>query len=254
MEKSGSQYDNPSSLPAYAKMEEDTAPARGSRFAFWRIPCTAVLITALLVAGAITITVVVHKGSAHCEQPPNGGRPDRTRDQILDHNAARNLELRGGNGESASETMSYNSALNTVLINAPGNFSGSSPATIAIDFDRNVVFINVHDQNSCVGFALGDEMAEDTKNLIRSRDHNQVIDLVSDKAGTGNYRVAGTIPDGYLQTANGPVIRGMCSGRSSLWLEVETDEEMSGRQERGRFCAYVCAYVNGFRVCYRRCW
>ncbi|XP_071476332.1 uncharacterized protein [Diadema antillarum] len=251
MEKSGSQYDSSSALPAYARMEADTAPPKASRFASWRIPCTAVLITVLLVAGAITITAVVHKGSPNCPQPTNYGRPH---DQILDHDAARNLELRGGNGMTASETMSYNSALNTVLINAPGNFSGSSPATIAIDFDRNVVFINVHDQNSCVGFALGDEMAEDTKNLIRSNDHNQVIDLVSDKAGTGNYRVAGTIPDGYLQTANGPVIRGMCSGRSSLWLEVETDEEMSGRQERGRFCAYVCAYVNGFRLCYRRCW
>ncbi|XP_072175205.1 uncharacterized protein [Diadema setosum] len=250
MEKSGSQYDSSSALPAYARMEADTAPPKASRFASWGIPCTAILITVLLVAGAITITAVVHKGSPNCPQPTIYGRPH---DQILDHDAARNLELRGGNGVSASETMNYNSALNTVLINAPGNFSGSSPATIAIDFDRNVVFINVHDQNSCVGFALGDEMAEDTKNLIRSKDHNLVIDLVSDKAGTRNYRVAGTIPDGYLQTVNGPVIRGMCSGRSSLWLEVDTDEAMSGRQERA-ICAYVCAYVNGFRVCYRRCW
>ncbi|XP_071482123.1 uncharacterized protein [Diadema antillarum] len=232
MEKSGSQYDSSSALPAYAKMGADTVPPRGSRFALWRIPCTAVLITALLVAGAITITAMAHKGSAHCQQPTNNSRPAGARDQVLDHDSTGHVELRGRNGESASETMTYNSALNTILINAPGNFSGSSPATIAIDFDRNVVFINIHDQNSCAGFALEDKLAQTAKNFTRNKEHNQVNDLVSNKMETENYRVAGIIPAGYVQAANGPIIRGMCSGRNSQWLELETDGETSGRQKR----------------------
>ncbi|XP_072174714.1 uncharacterized protein [Diadema setosum] len=248
MEKSGSQCDIPSALPPYAKMGADTAPPRGSRFASWRTPCTAVLITALLVAGAITITAMTHKGSAHCQQPASNSRPAGARDQVLDHDATGHVELRGRNGESASETMTYNSALNTILINAPGNFSGSSPATIAIDFDRNVVFMNIHDQNSCVGFALEDKLAQMAKNFTRNKEHNQVIDLVSSKMETENYRVAGIIPADYVQAANGPIIRGMCSGRISQWLEVGTDGEMSGRREKRR-SLMCCFYVFGIRIC-----
>ncbi|XP_072171427.1 uncharacterized protein [Diadema setosum] len=250
MEKSGSQCDNSSSLPAYSEMGADTASPRASRFAFWRIPCTAVLITALLVAGAITIAAVVHQGSAQCQEPAKSGRLNGARDQVLDHDAVRHLELRGGNGESASETVTYNSVLNTVLINAPGNFSDGSPATIAIDFDRNVVFMNIHDQNTCVAFALEDKLAQMAENFTRNKEHNQVIDLVSDKMETENYRVSGTIPEGYVQAANGPIIRGMCSGRTSQWLEVETDGAMPGRQRRDR--TYVCVKVLGIKYCYWR--
>ncbi|XP_072174887.1 uncharacterized protein [Diadema setosum] len=249
MEKSESQCDNnSSSLPPYAEMGADTAPPKASRFASWRIPCTAVLITALLVAGAITITAMAHKGSPHCPQPTNSSRPN----QVLDHDSTGHVELRGENGESASETVTYNSALNTVLINAPGNFSGSSPATIAIDFDRNVVFMNIHDQNTCVGFVLEDKLAQRAKNFTRSKEHNQVIDLVSSKMETENYRVAGIIPADYVQAANGPIIRGMCSGRMSQWLQMGTDGEGSEGRQR-RFCFYVCANVFGARLCYWRC-
>ncbi|XP_072174660.1 uncharacterized protein [Diadema setosum] len=240
MKKSGSQYDSSSALPAYAEMGADTAPPRASHFSSWRIPCTAVFVTALLVAGAIT-TAVVHKGGPNCQQPTNGGHPH---DQILDHDAVTHLQLKGRNGVTAPETMTYNSALNTVLINAPGNFSGGSPATIAIDFDRHVVFVSVHDENTCVAFALEDEMAEIAKNLIRSKEPNQVIDLVSDKAVTGKDYVVQTIPAGYVQATNGPVIRGMCSGRHSQWLET-ADGRMSGKQKRSitsgiTFCRYIC--------------
>ncbi|XP_071476335.1 uncharacterized protein [Diadema antillarum] len=249
MEKSESQCDNnSSSLPPYAEMGADTAPPKASRFTSWRIPCTAVLITVLLVAGAITITAMAHKGSPQCPQSANSSRPN----QVLDHDSTGHVELRGENGESASETVTYNSALNTVLINAPGNFSGSSPATIAIDFDRNVVFMNIHDQNTCVGFALEDKLAQKAKNFTRNKEHNQVIDLVSDKMETENYRDVGIIPAGYVQAANGPIIRGMCSGRMSQWLEVGTDGEMSQGRKR-RFCFRICANVFGARVCYWRC-
>ncbi|XP_072175282.1 uncharacterized protein [Diadema setosum] len=209
--------------------------------------CTAIVVAALLVAGAIAVALIIRSDprvTTMCPTP-DLGQTGGSSSRIMDTDVVKDLELRDEAGDTASEALTYNSALNTVLLNSPGNFSVGSAATIAIDFDRSVVVMSFHEDQTCSVFALQEQTAETIKVLVRNDQRHQVINVVSDTAMT-MYEVVGQIPDGYFQNSNGPIIRGLCSGRPAQWLEVKAD---AGHELQKRGCRVECGIYGGIWGC-----
>ncbi|XP_071510163.1 uncharacterized protein [Diadema antillarum] len=208
--------------------------------------CTAIVIAALLVAGAIAVALIIRSDHRVTTMCPTSelGQDGRSSNRIMDTDV-RPGTPRDEAGETASEALTYNSALNTVLLNSPGNFSVGSAATIAIDFDRSVVVMSFHEDQTCLVFALQEQTAETIKALVRNDQQHQVINIVSDTAMT-MYDVVGEIPDGYFQNSNGPIIRGLCSGRPAQWMAVKAN---SGHDLQKRGCSVQCGYFGGVWGC-----
>ncbi|XP_072174659.1 uncharacterized protein [Diadema setosum] len=148
--------------------------------------CTAIVVAALLVGGAVAVTLIIHSDHRATTMCPTSDL-GHTGNRIMDTDVAKDLELRDETGKSTSETLTYNSALNTVLLNSPGNFSVGPAATIAIDFDRSVVVLSVHEDRTCMVFALQEELAEMTKTLVRNDQRHLTV---TSRIQTGQLSVA----------------------------------------------------------------
>ncbi|XP_071476333.1 uncharacterized protein [Diadema antillarum] len=105
--------------------------------------------------------------------------------------------------------------------------------------------MSFHEDQTCLVFALQEQTAETIKALVRNDQQHQVINIVSDTAMT-MYDVVGEIPDGYFQNSNGPIIRGLCSGRPAQWMAVKAN---SGHDLQKRGCSVQCGYFGGVWGC-----
>eukprot|EP00057_Strongylocentrotus_purpuratus_P007885 XP_011662359.1 PREDICTED: uncharacterized protein LOC105437458 [Strongylocentrotus purpuratus] len=146
-------------------------------------------------------------------------------------------DLTTENGDHLTEVFDYDRQSNTVLIESPANISeNSTAATIAVDLDRSVMFMHLHDSNTCVGLTIKDDFAHQVRDYVEE-DGQNVIDISSVAFDNENYRLVGQIPTAYFQATTVPVIRGLCSGRNTFWALPVTAEEY------GRLKRYSCRSV-----------
>eukprot|EP00057_Strongylocentrotus_purpuratus_P021146 XP_011675620.1 PREDICTED: uncharacterized protein LOC105443753 [Strongylocentrotus purpuratus] len=126
---------------------------------------STVVLTSLVLGGCILGAVwIAQDGGNQCtgEDVISGEEAG-----IFDRDMMKETKLVMGDGRIMTEQFEYIQASNTLLIHTPpSNFSGYSRATVALDYDRSLVFVNIHDENICIAFPWPAEMANNLKKFM----------------------------------------------------------------------------------------
>eukprot|EP00057_Strongylocentrotus_purpuratus_P005501 XP_003731112.1 PREDICTED: uncharacterized protein LOC100891603 [Strongylocentrotus purpuratus] len=192
---------------------------------------STVVLTSLVLGGCILGAVwIAQDGFNQCtgEDVSPGEEAG-----IFDRDMTKDTRLVMGDGRIMTEHFEYIQASNTLLIHTPpSNFSGYSRATVALDYDRSLVFVNIHDENICIAFPWPAEMANNLKKFMTEegdQNEGEVLDVVARELTDMNFVNVGEIPAGFLQGSSGTTVGALCAGRPSYWLE---DNAVASRQRR----------------------
>ncbi|XP_011662348.1 uncharacterized protein LOC105437449 [Strongylocentrotus purpuratus] len=212
-------------IPEYMPPQFPVSPRvyHGSSRGYWSA-IAAVFTAAVLACGLIAAAIIFRSGGYPVTTCPPGG-DQVAQPMAMSGNKVKRVDLTTAKGDHLTEVFDYDRQSNTVLIDAPANITESSvAATIAVDLDRSVMFIGSHDSNTCVGLAIDVDFTHQVRDYVEENDQN-VIDISNVAINIEKYRLLGQIPVDYFQATNGPVIRGLCSGRITFWaLPVAAEE------------------------------
>eukprot|EP00057_Strongylocentrotus_purpuratus_P002510 XP_003724669.1 PREDICTED: uncharacterized protein LOC100893854 [Strongylocentrotus purpuratus] len=211
----------------------------------------AIVTAAVMATGLIAAAIIFRSGGYPVTTCPAGGN-QVAQPMALSGNKVKRADLTNGKGDHLTEVFDYDRQSNTILIESPANISeSSSAATIAVDLDRYVMFMGFHDSNTCVGLAIKDDFAQQVRDYVEE-DGQNVIDISSIAFNVENYRLVSQIPADYFKATTGPVIRGLCSGRSTFWALPVTGEEYGRLKRYGCYKEKWCFCIIGLCFCFSK--